>query len=92
KEHVEKGTIELYFVKTDYQLADLFTKALPVHRLNNLVRCLVLLLRRHPVTRTAIAAAKNPVRRFFGIPSRSQAVFYTDYGNRGFLQPYSERK
>ncbi|GJZ02984.1 retrovirus-related pol polyprotein from transposon TNT 1-94 [Tanacetum coccineum] len=27
KEHVEKGTIELYFVKTDYQLADLFTKA-----------------------------------------------------------------
>nr|GFA74040.1 copia protein [Tanacetum cinerariifolium] len=30
KEHVEKGTIELYFVKTDYQLADLFTKALLV--------------------------------------------------------------
>ncbi|GJV22811.1 retrovirus-related pol polyprotein from transposon TNT 1-94 [Tanacetum coccineum] len=29
KEHVEKGTIELYFVKTDYQLANLFTKALP---------------------------------------------------------------
>ncbi|GKD90772.1 retrovirus-related pol polyprotein from transposon TNT 1-94, partial [Tanacetum coccineum] len=29
KEHVERGTIELYFVKTDYQLADLFTKALP---------------------------------------------------------------
>ncbi|GJS81657.1 retrovirus-related pol polyprotein from transposon TNT 1-94 [Tanacetum coccineum] len=28
KEHVEKGTIELYFVKTDCQLADLFTKAL----------------------------------------------------------------
>nr|GEU61258.1 copia protein [Tanacetum cinerariifolium] len=30
KEHVEKGTIELYFVKTDYQLADLFTKSIPV--------------------------------------------------------------
>ncbi|GKC88335.1 hypothetical protein Tco_1148984 [Tanacetum coccineum] len=30
KEHVEMGTIELYFVKMDYQLADLFTKALPV--------------------------------------------------------------
>nr|GEX74445.1 putative ribonuclease H-like domain-containing protein [Tanacetum cinerariifolium] len=30
KEHVKKGTIELYFVKTDYQLADLFTKALLV--------------------------------------------------------------
>nr|GEW44682.1 copia protein [Tanacetum cinerariifolium] len=38
KEHVEKGSIELYFVKTDYQLADLFTKALPVDRFNYLVR------------------------------------------------------
>nr|GEX23272.1 retrovirus-related Pol polyprotein from transposon TNT 1-94 [Tanacetum cinerariifolium] len=38
KEHVEKGTIELYFVKTDYQLADLFTKALPADRFNYLVR------------------------------------------------------
>nr|GEY74252.1 copia protein [Tanacetum cinerariifolium] len=38
KEHVEKGTIELYFVKTDYQLANLFTKALLVDRFNYLVR------------------------------------------------------
>nr|GEZ41596.1 hypothetical protein [Tanacetum cinerariifolium] len=38
KEHVEKGTIELYFVKADYQLADLFTKALPADRFNYLVR------------------------------------------------------
>nr|GEW89540.1 hypothetical protein [Tanacetum cinerariifolium] len=38
KEHVEKGTIELYFVKTDYQMADIFTKALPIHRFNYLVR------------------------------------------------------
>nr|GEW26023.1 hypothetical protein [Tanacetum cinerariifolium] len=37
KEHVEKGTIELYFVKTDYQLADIFTKALPADRFNYLV-------------------------------------------------------
>ncbi|GJS38571.1 retrovirus-related pol polyprotein from transposon TNT 1-94 [Tanacetum coccineum] len=29
KEHVEKGIVELYFVRTEYQLADLFTKALP---------------------------------------------------------------
>nr|GEV09846.1 retrovirus-related Pol polyprotein from transposon TNT 1-94 [Tanacetum cinerariifolium] len=41
KEHVEKGTIELYFVKTDYQLADLFTKALPADRLTYLVCRLV---------------------------------------------------
>ncbi|GJW89441.1 retrovirus-related pol polyprotein from transposon TNT 1-94 [Tanacetum coccineum] len=38
EEHVEKGMIELYFVKTDYQLADLFIKALPVDRFNYLVR------------------------------------------------------
>nr|GFC07102.1 retrovirus-related Pol polyprotein from transposon TNT 1-94 [Tanacetum cinerariifolium] len=37
KEHVEKGTIELYFVKTDYQLADIFTKALPTDHFNYLV-------------------------------------------------------
>nr|GEZ84610.1 hypothetical protein [Tanacetum cinerariifolium] len=38
KEHVEKGSIELYFVKTDYQLADLFTKTLPANCFNNLFR------------------------------------------------------
>nr|GEX33779.1 retrovirus-related Pol polyprotein from transposon TNT 1-94 [Tanacetum cinerariifolium] len=37
KEHVEKGTIELYFVKTDYQLADIFTKDIPTDRFNYLV-------------------------------------------------------
>ncbi|GKD50310.1 retrovirus-related pol polyprotein from transposon TNT 1-94, partial [Tanacetum coccineum] len=37
KEHVEKGTIELYFVGTEYQLADLFTKALPRERFEYLV-------------------------------------------------------
>nr|GFA21518.1 hypothetical protein [Tanacetum cinerariifolium] len=38
KEHVEKGTIKLYFVKTDYQLADIFIKALQTDRFNYLVR------------------------------------------------------
>nr|GEY75359.1 hypothetical protein [Tanacetum cinerariifolium] len=37
KEHVEKGTIEVYFVKTDYQLADIFTKALLADHFNYLV-------------------------------------------------------
>ncbi|GJT83898.1 hypothetical protein Tco_1058240 [Tanacetum coccineum] len=43
--HVEKGTVEIYFVGTEYQLADLFTKALPkelveylVHRIG--MRCM----------------------------------------------------
>nr|GEZ78233.1 ribonuclease H-like domain-containing protein [Tanacetum cinerariifolium] len=29
KDHVEKGTIELYFIGTEYQLLDLFMKSLP---------------------------------------------------------------
>nr|GEZ84884.1 hypothetical protein [Tanacetum cinerariifolium] len=37
KEHVEKGTIELYIVKTNYQLADIFTKALSMDGFNYLV-------------------------------------------------------
>ncbi|GJZ85108.1 hypothetical protein Tco_0650447 [Tanacetum coccineum] len=37
KEDVEKGTIKLYFVGTEYQLADLFTKALPKERFEFLV-------------------------------------------------------
>nr|GFB33895.1 retrovirus-related Pol polyprotein from transposon TNT 1-94 [Tanacetum cinerariifolium] len=31
-EKVKKGIVELFFVGTEYQLADLFTKALPVER------------------------------------------------------------
>ena len=32
REHVEKGIVELYFVKTEFQRADIFTKALPRER------------------------------------------------------------
>ncbi|GJV08880.1 retrovirus-related pol polyprotein from transposon TNT 1-94 [Tanacetum coccineum] len=38
KEQVENGIIELYFVRTEYQLADMFTKALPGDRFQYLVR------------------------------------------------------
>ncbi|GKB78799.1 retrovirus-related pol polyprotein from transposon TNT 1-94, partial [Tanacetum coccineum] len=46
KEHVEKGTVKIYFVGTEYQLADLFTKALPKERFKYLVhrigmRCMI---------------------------------------------------
>ncbi|GJS20406.1 retrovirus-related pol polyprotein from transposon TNT 1-94 [Tanacetum coccineum] len=37
KEQVENGVVELYFVKTEYQLVDIFTKALPRERFNFLV-------------------------------------------------------
>nr|GEY98543.1 hypothetical protein [Tanacetum cinerariifolium] len=38
KEKVEKGIVELFFVRIKYQLADLFTKALPGDRFKYLVR------------------------------------------------------
>ncbi|GJR78692.1 retrovirus-related pol polyprotein from transposon TNT 1-94 [Tanacetum coccineum] len=37
KEQVENGVVELYFVRTEYQLADILTKALALERFNFLV-------------------------------------------------------
>ncbi|GJV90968.1 putative ribonuclease H-like domain-containing protein [Tanacetum coccineum] len=37
KEHVENGVIKLYFVNTEYQLADIFTKALGRERIEFLI-------------------------------------------------------
>ncbi|GJY16514.1 hypothetical protein Tco_0386936 [Tanacetum coccineum] len=44
KKHVEKGTVEIYFVETEYQLADLFTKALPKERFEYLVHRIVIIM------------------------------------------------
>ncbi|GJZ93999.1 retrovirus-related pol polyprotein from transposon TNT 1-94 [Tanacetum coccineum] len=44
KEHVEKGTVELYFVGTEYQLVDLFTKALPKERFEYLVHHIAIIM------------------------------------------------
>ncbi|GKC75997.1 hypothetical protein Tco_1126771, partial [Tanacetum coccineum] len=40
KEQVENGVVELYFVKTEYQLADIFAKALGLERLDFLINTL----------------------------------------------------
>ncbi|GKE93231.1 hypothetical protein Tco_1574326, partial [Tanacetum coccineum] len=37
KEQVENEIVELYFVQTEYQLADIFTKPLPRERFNFLI-------------------------------------------------------
>ncbi|GJV94434.1 hypothetical protein Tco_1546011 [Tanacetum coccineum] len=37
KEQVDNGIVELYFVRTEYQLADIFTKPLPRERFNFLI-------------------------------------------------------
>ncbi|GJZ61380.1 retrovirus-related pol polyprotein from transposon TNT 1-94 [Tanacetum coccineum] len=44
KEHVEKGTVEIYFVGTEYELAELFTKALPKERFEYLVHRIVIIM------------------------------------------------
>ncbi|GJR14064.1 retrovirus-related pol polyprotein from transposon TNT 1-94 [Tanacetum coccineum] len=55
KEHVEKGMVELYFVRTEYQLADLFTKALPKKCFEYLV---------HRIALDKGFSSKNYVRKF----------------------------
>ncbi|GKE19305.1 hypothetical protein Tco_1426882, partial [Tanacetum coccineum] len=42
KEQVENGVVELYFVKTEYQMADIFTKSLGRERLAFLINKLVM--------------------------------------------------
>ncbi|GKG18103.1 hypothetical protein Tco_0372401, partial [Tanacetum coccineum] len=37
KDQVENGIVDLYFVRTEYQLADIFTKPLPRERFNFLI-------------------------------------------------------
>ncbi|GJY57878.1 retrovirus-related pol polyprotein from transposon TNT 1-94 [Tanacetum coccineum] len=44
KEHVEKGTVEIYFVGKEYQPADLFTKSLPKERFEYLVHRIVIIM------------------------------------------------
>ncbi|GKB33102.1 hypothetical protein Tco_0872503 [Tanacetum coccineum] len=49
KEHVEKGIIELYFIGTEYELADLFTKAFPKERFEFLVHKIVFHTAQHVI-------------------------------------------
>ncbi|GJR05096.1 retrovirus-related pol polyprotein from transposon TNT 1-94 [Tanacetum coccineum] len=57
KEHAEKGKVELYFVKTDYQLADIFTKALLKYRFDYLV-CFLGMRSFSPQERERLAKSK----------------------------------
>ncbi|GJW65810.1 retrovirus-related pol polyprotein from transposon TNT 1-94 [Tanacetum coccineum] len=102
KEHVENGVIELYFVNTEYQLADIFTKALGRERIEFLInklggrsRCILdsvlgLLLRCSNTT------AGNPVKKILliiessdqrGRSSRSLRLFKD--GGRGRTNLFS---
>ncbi|GJX54248.1 retrovirus-related pol polyprotein from transposon TNT 1-94 [Tanacetum coccineum] len=72
KEHVEKGTVEIYFVGTEYQLADLFTKALPKERFEYLVhrigmRCM---------TPTQLESLTNDVHQMIRVPDDNDIESY----------------
>ncbi|GJR92209.1 retrovirus-related pol polyprotein from transposon TNT 1-94 [Tanacetum coccineum] len=51
REHVERGTMEIYFVGTEYQLADLFTKVLPKERFEYLVHRSVFIMAQQQMLR-----------------------------------------
>nr|GEU79531.1 retrovirus-related Pol polyprotein from transposon TNT 1-94 [Tanacetum cinerariifolium] len=59
KEKVEEGIVELFFVGTEYQLADQFTKALPEERFKYLVRRLGGSLLQPPITKTECAQIES---------------------------------
>ncbi|GJV98590.1 retrovirus-related pol polyprotein from transposon TNT 1-94 [Tanacetum coccineum] len=62
-QHVEKGTIELYFVGTEYQLADLFTKALPKERFEFLVHKIVFHMAQHVIPVAQLVPQHEPIGR-----------------------------
>ncbi|GKA45621.1 retrovirus-related pol polyprotein from transposon TNT 1-94 [Tanacetum coccineum] len=62
-EHVERGTIELYFVRTEYQLADLFTKALPREMFEYLVHMIVFHLAQQIILAAQLVPKFQGIRR-----------------------------
>ncbi|GKA44191.1 retrovirus-related pol polyprotein from transposon TNT 1-94 [Tanacetum coccineum] len=63
QEHVEKGTIELYFVGTEYQLADLLRKALPKERFEYLVHIIVFHMAQQVITAAQLVPRYHTIGR-----------------------------
>ncbi|GJX79465.1 copia protein [Tanacetum coccineum] len=61
--HVEKGIIELYFVGMEYQLADLFTKALPKERFEYLVHRIVFHMAQQVILAAQLVSRYHTIRR-----------------------------
>nr|GEX88727.1 retrovirus-related Pol polyprotein from transposon TNT 1-94 [Tanacetum cinerariifolium] len=72
REQVEKGVVELFFVTTDYQLADIFTKALPRERFE------VLLPRLDTMADMNIPATDAPTEQAHAIapPTRTDDLIF----------------
>nr|GEU36962.1 retrovirus-related Pol polyprotein from transposon TNT 1-94 [Tanacetum cinerariifolium] len=69
KEQVENGVVELYFVRTEYQLADIFTKPLPRERFNFLIEKLG---KRSMSPKTLKCLAEETDERWFKIDKRKR--------------------
>ncbi|GJT61501.1 hypothetical protein Tco_1005034 [Tanacetum coccineum] len=63
KDQVENGIVELYFVRTEYQLADIFTKPLPRERFNFLIEKLGKII--NPQEKQQVAARDDKWVTFF---------------------------
>ncbi|GJW45308.1 hypothetical protein Tco_0074107 [Tanacetum coccineum] len=71
REQVEKGVVELYFVRTEYQLADIFTKALPRERFEFILpRLGMKSMKPHDTSKF-----KADVNAQSGLPKRSQTSY-----------------
>ncbi|GJS82789.1 retrovirus-related pol polyprotein from transposon TNT 1-94 [Tanacetum coccineum] len=89
KEQVENGIIELYFVRTEYQLADMFTKALPEERFQYLVRRIevpVMRTSKHGKSNTSVL--EDPTLRA-GNPSKE--IFESTIHKDGEVIPHSAK-
>nr|GEV61329.1 retrovirus-related Pol polyprotein from transposon TNT 1-94 [Tanacetum cinerariifolium] len=72
RDQVKNGVVELYFVTTDYQLADIFTKALPEERFNFLLPRLGMKnSSRSGLTKPLLSGLGNPLYRGLTKPPHS---------------------
>nr|GEV38643.1 Gag-Pol polyprotein [Tanacetum cinerariifolium] len=90
KEKVEKGIVELFFVGTEYQLADLFTKALTEERFKYLVKRLGGSQLQPPITKTKSAQIESrAIKRSIINLNRTQSMYNTccsSYNNIWYLR------
>nr|GEW93192.1 retrovirus-related Pol polyprotein from transposon TNT 1-94 [Tanacetum cinerariifolium] len=87
REQVERGVVELYFVTTDYQLANIFTKALPRQRFEFILSR----LGKHIAKKTAMPSnsANGTKREVFGMPIPGSLIT-TDIREASYYQEYLE--
>ncbi|KAJ9567184.1 hypothetical protein OSB04_003150 [Centaurea solstitialis] len=75
KDHVEKGNIELYFVESDYQLADLFTKPFDEKRVDPHYDFRLLQIRTHSKPSETHQGLRSTVFERFLNPELEQSPF-----------------